>query len=287
MEIIKIGLVGAHTRTEEAASIFGVSLAQETSKDEISLVGLVSTPPKAPEGRTYAIPIPEHLKGFEVPKDISKFINDLYPNIRAYASSKLHTIRSGKRTVVEYDDVINSFVMYMLEVTKKDDKVRYTRYDPIAWPDQPFYKWFLIQFEFFCRDAESKAGKFMATHSYLTQENNEYDEASANEVTMEQAVMHSRGVDCSSDNSLDYVYAQEVLHALRKYSEDSIKNGARDKSFETHAARLMSMKLEGYSVSEIAEDFQISSNGVNQWLSKLRTWMSEYTGEEVNIPCAV
>lgn len=296
MEIIKIGLVGAGTRTAEVSSFFGTGVDQveqtKIAKAVLSHGAIApkekAAPAKAAEGgRKYAVPIPDHLKGYEVPKDISAFINDIYPNIKAYAGSKLHTIRSGKRTVVEYDDVINSFVAYMLEVAKKDGRIRYTRYDPITYPDQPFYKWFLIQFEFYCRDCECKENKFMSTHSYFSQEKEDYSEASANELTIEQVLQRTVSHDVTMNASIDYVYAQEVLQAIQKFSEDSIQNGARVKSFETHAARLMSMKLEGYSVAEIAEDFNISSNGVNQWLSKLRGLVSAYIGEDANIPTAI
>ena len=222
--------------------------------------------------KTYAVPVPEHLKGHETPKNINSFITGLHPNMIVYANARL-----GSRILISRPDapkeLVNNFVLYMLSNTQ-DGVVRYTRYDPVRFPDQPYYKWFLMNFQYFCLEYTDRYMKDATRFVSIVPTYEEYTEKTANTVSMDEV---AAALDNGEERhqSIDYIYAEQVLSRVHAYSEAARSRFSPGKKcFETYADRLLEARIMGYSNPEIAGKFNISTQGVNQWVAKLRELMS-------------
>ena len=272
--------------SEEAASLLGM----ETAAPELEVVDITVQESDLEQevsrsGKKFVRQVPNHLKFHHVPTNINRFVTELYPNVLIFAKAKLYELFT--RNVTQPEDVINTFVVYMLQNANCDGRPRYSRYDPIKWPDQPYYKWFLTQFELFCRQTNTSERKIANRFSRLIDSHDEeFTEQSKGMITMDQALTKSGQERYGSGGSIDYIYASEILDALQTFSSRYIDKNPRQVSFENYAASLMQLKIEGWSVAEIAEKFSISTQAVNQWSVKLREWIARYTSETNQIPSA-
>lgn len=218
--------------------------------------------------KTYAVPVPESLKGFVTPKDINQFITGLLPNLTVFAKARL-----GSRILSSRPDapseLVNNFVLYMLSETTEGE-VRYTRYDPVNFPGQPYYKWFLMNFSYFCMEYTGRYIKDSSRFVSIVPSYEEYTEKTANTMSMDELASAMEG-DEERHHSIDYIYAEQVLTRVHAYSESARSRFSPGKKcFETHADRLLEARIMGYTNPEIAQQFGISTQGVNQWVAKLR-----------------
>ena len=85
-----------------------------------------------------SIKIPLEVRGQEIPNDIFKFILEVYPHMREYL--KYYEI------VVEYDEFINNFIIYMVG----EDSPKYKEYNPVGkYRNQEYYQFWFAKFRYF------------------------------------------------------------------------------------------------------------------------------------------
>lgn len=221
--------------------------------------------------RKYAREVSDHLKINTLPKDFNSFLTDLLPNLRVYAGAFIYTKQ------IDVDEVINSFVVYMLEISPTHEKVRWQLFDPEAYPDMPYWKWLAAQLRFFCMSKGKKVNKENATHRSISEVSEDYDETTRGMISLDEVSFES----ASSEESIDYVFATEILKKVYDVSERAIKKAPKAVRFENYAYTLMELRLQGYSSQEISERFFISKQGVSQWMTRLRVLIGDLIGEPV------
>lgn len=216
--------------------------------------------------RRYAREVPASLKFFTLPENINPFIKDIYPNMKIMVTSAIGRVASAG----DIDEVINTFVLYMLSESPKHGVLRFTLYDPVRWPDQPYYKWFLSNLQFFCMDYHSNKARYERTFSAIQETTGEYEEANRGMTSLDELSYDHQ----TTSTSIDYVYAMEIMKSVEEFSAKALNRAPNKVCFENYAARLFGMKLEGYTNQEIADAFAISTQGVMAWMTKLRTLLS-------------
>lgn len=204
----------------------------------------------------YQKPVPQHLQIFHQPEDINEYITQIYPNMRIWISFKIEE----KYNV---DEVINNYIVYILGNDKKG-VIRWKKYDPIRFPNQPYHKWFLRQLYFFMLNYR--------TAQYRNSFNTSLSENSYEE-SVENHGVHTINIDMlskedkSQDQSLEVVvkeFEERLFKFSKVYPEESFL------CFEAYAYRLYQYKQEGVSNKEIAASFGISPSAVSQWMKKLK-----------------
>lgn len=212
--------------------------------------------------------IPEEIKGYTWPTDINAFILKIYPNMRHYVAAKIpkHAVSSAHERDRLVDEIINNFVVYILgQAPSRDFELRWRLYDPVAYSQQPYYKWFLLQLNFF-RRSKQRAMFLEASREYTLSETG-YDE------TYGEAANKAVHIDSLSDTaevSFDTIGSLAVAE-LGAYLEDlSTRYQNHTLCFEKNAYLLFKFRLEDLTNPEIAQRFKISPSAVAIWLKKLR-----------------
>ena len=228
-------------------------------------------PPPTPKRVKH--PVPPELEFFHAPLDIADFIKQVYPHLLILANIKHYALRA-----LEPDEFINRFVAYILE----DSRIgipRWQYYDPVRFPNQPYYRWFFSHFELFCRGEIRKTAKWAARHVSTTDE-------TQTELLLEQAyhdLMAEEQTPAQIQQPLvDDIYWAEVtegfeafLAKYRRYEEAKARE-APHPTFSQHASELFGLMLDNRTNKDVAAHFGISPSAAMQWKSKLvrlaRAW---------------
>jgi hypothetical protein len=206
-----------------------------------------------PSGKVYRLPVPDRLKGHSVPEDIGSFINDLYPHMRLSLLRKFVPAD-------EVDDYISDYVAYQLDTDKNGVK-RYTTYDPVKYPNMPYYKWFLSVLKY---RKMYYAGKLTPNNKFVDIFSMETEGRSVG--LAREFSLGGEFLDGLFAHLPDYagrISIAEVAEAVRLYSR-SHANWERH-SFRRNAWRFLVCKYMGYKNVEIAGIFNVSVSAVTQW----------------------
>lgn len=211
--------------------------------------------------------IPEHLKFFHEPENINQFITDLHDNMYQYVFSR---VRDASFT----QEIINNFVVYMLsEAPSRNNVPRFTLYDPVRYKNQPYYKWFIFQLKFFYYDYRKQAYKLSLQISLSESGYEETVETSANNAM--NIDMLSR--EDASNDVMSLHYVEELDNYLMSLS-DTHKDTF---CFEAHAYEIFNAKIRGETNKEIASRYSISNSAVSQWLTKLKSVITDFSEGEL------
>jgi ribosomal protein L31 len=225
----------------------------------------ISSKPK----KEYAIMIPEEFKGFEVPESINAFIEGILENMRVYVLSKT-------RNPAPVQEIIHNFVEYMLDVDR-EGKQRYLRYDNKAYPDQPYYKWFLVNLYYFYLTYRTKKIKYdMQARITEGDVNSVIENRSARQVH----------IDLVSGSHKAYVEPEEqsVVSDLKDQVKKFSEKYSGFRCFEAHAHDLLMSRLNGERNNDFAKRLGISASAASQWANKLKKLVQAYfNGDQVEV----
>jgi len=204
----------------------------------------------------YQKPVPMELQIYHLPEDINDYITKIYPNMRTWISFKIQERHN-------IDEVINNYIIYILGFDKKN-QLRWTKYDPIRFPNQPYHKWFLRQLYFYVLHYRNQQHR----DSYNTSlSENSFEDSVENYGSHTMNIdLLSRG-DKSQDQSEEVTVAefeQQLQDFSSKYPVDAFL------CFEAYAYRLYQAKQDGVSNKALAERWGISPSAVSQWMNKLK-----------------
>lgn len=83
-------------------------------------------------------PVEEHLAGFKVPNNIQRYISEMYPHlVKCLYMKRIYDPELQK-------ELLSEFTIFLLEKSSKGAP-RFKMYNPVKYPDIPYYKWFLFQ----------------------------------------------------------------------------------------------------------------------------------------------
>ena len=213
---------------------------------------------KVVDSRHFKLKVPDELtKLYTVPEDINDFIDKIHPNMDLLVRAK---------GIVDQDvsEVINNFIVYLLD-KDGNGSVRYNRYDPIKYPDQPFFKWYLCQLKFFVLSKRTEIAKGFKLCSIVVKKPWENSPG----IVEETLTKGSR-------------YSDPTYGIILKEWEDFLfefSNSHIGKSFESRADTLFQYKKKGMLAKDIAKEMDISESAVSQWSSKLTKLYDEFTNE--------
>jgi hypothetical protein len=217
------------------------------------------------------LPVPEHLKFYHLPTDIVQFITDLLPNMQAHVRSKFHKDTPNLDDVVE--DAINSFVEYFLApAPSREGKPRWSLYDPVQWPDQPYYKYFLKQLDYYRMSVQKYLYRDMKS---VTLSEIGYDMTVDNPAN--QAI--SPNVLCTDElylTQVDMIFLADLEEFLRFYSS---KYDQYAFCFEKYAFQLFQLRMAESSTLDISNTLNISVSAVGLWQDKLRKLVARFMEE--------
>ena len=214
------------------------------------------------EPRKYAEEVPEDLKFTRPMKNLGefqKFIQRLHSNLRTAA-----TIRGIPQEEVE--DLIHTFLAYMLEDSVKSGVPRYQTYDPVKYPKIPFFKFFFKMFGYhianYHYDKREAQGKTVALVSSL-----KGHEDDPNVVSLEILGQGSiQGAD-------DEVYVKDLLERIRLYSEKA--QGQRS-CFAAMAWEILQSRLNEEPNREFCQRTGMSETRVSGFAKKLHEMCKQY-----------
>ena len=218
-----------------------------------------------PSSKHVVFEVPDGLKGYRVPDDIGCFISGLLPNMEFAVSVK----------VPDSDpfEVINDFCVYMLGRSRASDggRLRWSRYDNESYPGVPYYRWWLVQLDFFVRNALNPARAGGVDRNSVSI-NDVIDSGSGKGCDLSSMVSMDvvSGVFDDGRSSVDDVVDAEVsvsgfdCYLMRRGCEVGASR------FHRSARRLMWGMAFGYSNAELAKGLGVSQAGVGQWKKRLR-----------------
>ena len=217
-------------------------------------------PTEAPKKdvRKYHVPIPDHCIQHTTPRNFNLWFKEIKPNLDFY-------LRQQTKSKDMAAEILHDFVVYMLTVAPSLGIPRYQIYNPVRFPNQPYHKWFIKNLMYF----KLTYFKKKISDSFLSLVSSA-EEAEAPGCVSLEAVQNDKVSDPFSE-----VLAQSVLDKVRDLSA---KYG-NILCFEAYAYRLLIARIEGVPNGVIAQDFRISTSGINQWLKKLRNFISELLEE--------
>lgn len=240
----------------------------ETVKPTHLIPPVGTNPKKKKQDKRYALPVPEELKVFKTPKAnyIRKYLSKLYPNLEMMAYLKCHNRKIAKSIVAD-------FIMYILGETRTGVP-RYTLYDPIKYPNQPYYKWLMVQIRYFFFDYCEEEQKYYSRNVSLV-ENLPEEEYIPNTLSMNSLVS---GVE--NGDPFYAVSAGEIKEYIKNLAEAFNEEDVK-KCFESESYRLLKARLEDVPIQKFAKDEGVKQTVVKEWLSELRTLVGElYCGKE-------
>jgi len=210
--------------------------------------------------RIYQVPIPEDLKFHHTPESINTFIERLYPNMKFY-------ILCRTRDPQNVDNIINNFVLYMLDNNKKGQP-RYTMYDPIRYPGQPYYRWFISNLRYFWL---SYRQQLIKDQFKVTLSETDY-ESTAGSPANNAAHIDIVSMDNLQEPPDSIFFISELIEWLRNFSSKH----SDFHCFEAHAFDLFKSRIEGEENNKFAERMKISPSAASQWNLKLKKLVTKY-----------
>jgi hypothetical protein len=201
------------------------------------------------------LPVPEHLKFFGYPQDLTKFTTDLYPNMLVFATANL----GGDTELAE--TAIADFVAYMYDRTQ-DGRLRWQLYDVASFKRQPYFKWWLTNLRFYC----------LSTYDAFLREQRRAHKSVSIVPTWDDTVDQSGTISADRLAGLAEQIDPEVLIFVDQICTflGSLEKAHTGKTrFEAHALRLFQLRLSGVSNKEIAAEFKISVSAVQIWRRSL------------------
>lgn len=216
-------------------------------------------------------PVPAHLKFYHLPDNIEQFITDLLPNM--YAQMRAKFPKNTPNLDMAIEDTINSFVEYFLAPAPSRNNVpRWTLFDPVKWPNQPYYKYFLSQLDFYRRGRQ----KYMfRDQKSVTLSEIGYDMTVDNPAN--QAI--SPNVLCTDEvylDQVDLIFQADLDEFLQVYSANYEQY---EMCFEKFAYRLFKLRMTEASTLEISDELGISVSAVGLWQDKLRKLVRRFMDE--------
>lgn len=219
-------------------------------------------------GKRYNLPVPEHLKFYTHPNCIRQFISQIHPNMVIMVRNR--SVPSGDPDAIH--DIINSFVQYELEYSERAGKLRYMIYDPATWTNQPYYRWWLSQLQYFCMTHNTQQGKKKLQMSIASSG----DDLMAGEVHSDYvpalAVSESPDQEIQVTQVLDFLASVSILAA----NERRVKGLTRLTGAEVGHDILL-RRLEDESVAEIAKAYREKPSTINRWLSEVAQLLGMHT----------
>lgn len=223
---------------------------------------------QAGSNKKYSLPVPEELNVFKTPHPnyIRKYLSKLYPNLEMMAYLRCHNRKIAKSIVAD-------FVMYMLGETRTGIP-RYTLYDPVKYPNQPYYAWLMSQIRYFFYDYCEAEQKYYDKNLALV-DNLPEEEFIPNTLSMNSLIS---GVE--NGDPFYAVSAKEIKEYIRTlaeaFNDDDVKM-----CFESESYNLLKARLEDIPINKFAKDKGVKQTVVREWLNNLKTLVSElYQGLE-------
>lgn len=221
------------------------------------------------------IAVPEHLKFYDYPQDINRFICDLYPNMVAFVGAKIPRkdmdARQHQNTV---DDTVNNFVVYILgnPPSRDDVDARWRLYDPVKWSKQPYYKWFLMQLDFF---RKSMQRDMFRESQMMTLSETSFEE------TAEKRANNAVNLDTVDTGEVQFDVLQDIaIREISDFLEAVSSNYAHHtQCFEKNAFMLFKYRMADMTTADIAGRFGISTSAVNLWSTKLRDLVGRFQAD--------
>lgn len=211
-------------------------------------------------GKRYRLQVPEYLKFYTHPQCINTFIRDIHPNMMVMVRSR--SVPSGDPDDIH--EIINSFIQYELEYSDKAKKLRWKIYDPRTWTNQPYYRWWLSQLNYFCLTHNTSQGKRKAEIS-IDGDVSEPEAGTINPDTVQNLYV--------VDSVDDQIHIEQILQVLRGAADKARRlreaQGLSRKSSIEMSAEIFVLRLEGEPLSDIAKAFNEDINTVNRWIHDL------------------
>jgi len=244
-------------------------LTQSIFQEEF--IEVLNYPIIPPKTRNFLKKVPEHItKIFFVPNNINLFIETLLPNMTIYIQSKLPQKAYLNPDIVQ--EVLSKFVIYMLDSTKEGIP-RYKTYDPVNYPDQPYFKWFLMNLSFFIKGWDNKHHIEKITYNFSACVSPDQQDTEGYQSFVERYGGEVLETDTQIQSK---IVVEKLVTSVKKLSE----RYQGSLCFEAHAHEFLLAKLQGTSNAEFAKQLSISPSAVSQWLTKLRALITDFFQEE-------
>lgn len=213
-----------------------------------------TTPEFAEPKRTRRL-VPEELKFFGHPPDFVAFYTDLLPNLEAFARSRL---KSDELV----SDAVADFSIYMLG-NDRHGTPRWRLYNNDAFKRQPYFKWLITQFGFFCLDVYNKnialVNRSRQTLAITNAEDG--DEHTPGTITLDRLFGPVQSDPTTA------IMMDQITNYIAKLSKP--KTVANKRSFEANLPQLYQLILEGSTAAEISDELLVSTITVREWKAKL------------------
>lgn len=214
------------------------------------------------QDRKFSREVPEHLKGHSIPESINDFLTGLKPNLSTFIEAHI------RKTGSDADEVLSNFVVYFLS-NCGDGYPRYLRYDPVKYPDQPYYRYTISLLRYFCLNYQTEQAKL----SRLMGISDGEEEIQPGQISADTLFYE---VDVSDTEMQEELYLKEIGEFLSHYSQQFHPK----LSFETYAPQVYAMKLAGYENKEIGENIGVSSSTIVQWVVRLQNLLKAFLAKE-------
>jgi len=172
---------------------------------------------KGEKDTNISIKVPVHCRGFEVPQNINKFLEDIMPNMSFLVKRQLWKHPAKHREQYSLD-IIGSFCIYFLSNSETHKIPVYKNYDPAKYSKIPFYRYLLNTLSYFVRNFNTKLYIEMSNSNKiysLDTSPSHWDDASSD---------HSMNMASTSNSNLTSL----SLNPQEAFEQNSIENRLRD-----------------------------------------------------------
>lgn len=213
-------------------------------------------------------PIPRHLAGFSVPKNIQKYITEMYPYLTKCLCMK-RVFNPEQQT-----DLIAEFTIFMLETNQKGVP-RYKTYNPKKYPDIPYYRWFLFQMGWILLKQNAAQAKLHQKEKYVLSLSGDAKDAYSPE-TRKLGIVCLEFIPAKDLSIPDLVALKQIPDFLKKYKEQHSRPETCSKNFANHVDYLFEAQMSNRSKTECAEKIGVPRYTLSKWVRNLQALIADF-----------